>query len=142
MHEEIKGRPNSENACYHSVQSVFSSRLLSRNVNVKTDKTMMLPGVLYGCETLSLTLRELHRLRVFESRAVRRIFGPKWDEVTGKWRKLHSEELYNLHKFRNIIRQIELRRVRWVGRVTRMGEERKFQLLKDTNHSHYSKVRN
>jgi hypothetical protein len=73
-------------ACYHSVQSLFSSRLLARNVKVKTYKTIILPAVLYGCETWSLALIEENRLRVFENRFVRRIFGPKRGEVTGEWR--------------------------------------------------------
>jgi hypothetical protein len=90
MHEDIKSRPNSGNACYHSVQSLLSSRLLSRNVKVKIYKTIILPVVLCGCETWSFTLRKEHRLRVLENRVPRRIFGPKWDEVTGDWRKLHN----------------------------------------------------
>jgi hypothetical protein len=81
--EEIKSRLNSGNACYHSVQSLLSSRLLSRNVKVKIYKNIILPVVLYGCETWSLTLREELRLRVFENRVLRRIFGPKRDEVKG-----------------------------------------------------------
>jgi hypothetical protein len=84
MHEEIKSRLNSGNACYHSVQSLLSSSLLSRNLEVKTYKTIILPVVLYGCEIWPLTLREEHRLRVFENRVLRRIFGPKRDEVTGE----------------------------------------------------------
>jgi hypothetical protein len=83
----------------------LSSRLLSRNVKVKIYKTKILPVVLYGCETWSLTLREEHIMRVFENRVLRRIFGPKRDEVTGKWRKLHSEELHNLYSSPDIIRQ-------------------------------------
>jgi hypothetical protein len=71
---------------------VFSSRLLHRNVQVKIYKTIILPVVLYGCETWSLTLREEHRLRVFENRVLMRIFGSKRDEMTGEWRKLHNEE--------------------------------------------------
>jgi hypothetical protein len=125
IHEDIKRRLNSGNACYHSVQSLLSSRLLSRNVKVKIYKTIIIPVVLYGCETLSLTLREEHRLRVSENRVLRRIFGPKKDEVTGEWRKLHNEELHNLYLSTNIIRQIKSRRIRWVGHVARMGEERK-----------------
>jgi hypothetical protein len=74
IHEEIKSRLNSGNACYHSVQSLLSSRLLSRNVKVKIYKTIILPVILYGCETWSLTLREERRLRVFENRVLRRIF--------------------------------------------------------------------
>jgi hypothetical protein len=103
----------------------LSSRLLSRNVKVKIYKTIILPVVLYGCETLSLTLGEEHRLRVFENRGLRRIFGPKRDEVTGEWRKLHNEELHNLYSSPDIIRLVKSRRMRWVGHVARMGEERK-----------------
>jgi hypothetical protein len=77
-----------------------------------------------GEELGSLTLREEHRLRVFENRVLRRIFGPKRDEVTGEWRKLHSEELHILYSSPNM-RQIKLRRMRWVGHVARMEEERK-----------------
>jgi hypothetical protein len=84
MLEEIKRRLNSGNACYHSVQSLLSSRLLSRNVKFKIDKSMILPVLLYGCETWSVTLREGHRLRVFENRILRRIFGPKRDDITGE----------------------------------------------------------
>jgi hypothetical protein len=81
----------------------LSSRLLSRNVKVKIYKTIILPVVLYGCETWSLTLREEHKLRVFENRVLRRIFGPKRDEVTGERRKLHNEELHILYSSPNII---------------------------------------
>jgi hypothetical protein len=77
--------------------------------------------VLYGCETLSLTLREEHRLRVFENRVLRRIFGPKTDEVTGGWRKLHNEELHGLYSSPSIVRVIKVRRMRWTGHVARMG---------------------
>jgi hypothetical protein len=103
----------------------LSSRLLSRNVKVKIYKTIILPVVLYGCETWSLTLREEHRLRVFENMVPRRIFGPKRDEVTGEWRKLHNEELHNLYSSPDIIRQVKLRQMRWVAHVARMGEDRK-----------------
>jgi hypothetical protein len=99
----------------------LSSRLLSRNVKVKIYKTIILPVVLYGCETWSLTLREEHRLRVFENRVLRIIFGPKRDEVMGEWRKLHNEELHNLYPSPDIIRQVK--RMRWAGHVARMGEE-------------------
>jgi hypothetical protein len=80
---------------------------------------------LHGCETWSLTLREEDRLRVFENRVLRRIFGPKRDEVTGEWRKLHNEELHNLYSSPDIIRQVKSRQMRWAGHVARMGEERK-----------------
>jgi hypothetical protein len=82
MHEEIKRRLNLGNACYHSVQSLLFSRLLSRNLTVKIYKTTILPIVLYGCKTWSLTLREEHELRVSEKRVLRRIFGHKKDEIT------------------------------------------------------------
>jgi hypothetical protein len=80
--------------------------------------------VLYGCETWSLILREEHRLRVFENRALRRIFGPKRDEVTGGWRKLNEEEFHNLYSLPNIIRIIKSRTMRWAGHVARMEEPR------------------
>jgi hypothetical protein len=75
----------------------------------------------YGCETLSLTLREEHRLRVFENRVLRTIFGPKRDEVTGGWRKLHNEELQGLFSSPSSVRVIKARRMRWAGYVARMG---------------------
>jgi hypothetical protein len=87
-------------------------------------KSIILPVVLYGCETWSLTLREKHRLRVFENRVLRRIFGPKRDEVTGEWRKRHSVELHNLYISSNITRQIKSRRMRWARHVARIGEGR------------------
>jgi hypothetical protein len=80
---------------------------------------------LYRCETWYITLREEHRLRVFENRVLRRISGPKRDEVTGEWSKLHNEELHNLYSSPDIIRQVKSRRMRWAGHVARMGEERK-----------------
>jgi hypothetical protein len=103
----------------------LSSRLLSRNLKVKIYKTIILPVVLYGCETWSLTLRDENRLRVCENRVLRRIFVPKRNEVTGEWRKLHSEELHILYSSPDIIRQIKSMRMRWAGHVARMGEERK-----------------
>jgi hypothetical protein len=91
-------------------------------VKIKIYKTIILPVVLYGCETLSLTLREEHRLRVFENRVLRRIFGPKRDEVTGGCRKLHNKELHGLYSSPSIVRVIKARRMRWAGHVARMGE--------------------
>jgi hypothetical protein len=107
----------------------LSSRLLSRNVKDKIYKSIILPVVLYGCETWSLTLREEHRPRVFENRVLSRIFGPKRDEVAGEWRKLLNEELHNLYSSPDIIRQIKSRRVRWAGHVARMVGERKLYML-------------
>jgi hypothetical protein len=97
--------------------SVFSSAIKKCKIIYKT--TILLV-VLYGCETWSLILRWEHRLRVFESRVLR-IFGPKTDEVTGEWRKLHNEELCDLYSLPSIIRIIKLRRMRWMGHVAQMG---------------------
>jgi len=94
--EEIKSRLRSGNACYHSVQNLLSSRLLSKNLKNKIYRTIILPVVLYGCETWSLTLREERKLRVFENTVLGRIFGPRRDEVTGELRRLHNKELNDL----------------------------------------------
>ena len=82
----------------------------------------VLPVVLYGCETWSLTLREERKLRVFENMVLRKIFGPRRDEVTGEWRRLHNEELNDLYSSPNIVRVIKWRRMRWAGHMARMGE--------------------
>ena len=92
-----------------------------KNLKLKIYRTIILPAVLYGCETWSLTLREERRLRVFETKVFKGVFGPKRDEVTGKWRKLYNEELYSLP---NIVRVVKSRRMRWTGHVARMGEGR------------------
>ena len=84
--EEIKSRLRSGNACYH----FLSSRLLSKNLKIKIYRTIILPIVLYGCETWSLTLREERKLRVFENMMLRRISGPRRDEIMGEWRRLHN----------------------------------------------------
>ena len=88
IHEEIKSRLKSGNACFQSVQS--------KSLNIKIYRTIILPVILYGCGTWSRTLREECRLRVFENKVLRRIFGPKRVEVTGEWRRLHNKELYAL----------------------------------------------
>ncbi|KAJ4449913.1 hypothetical protein ANN_01320 [Periplaneta americana] len=98
--------------------------LLSKNLKVKIYKTVILPVVLYGCETWALTFREEQRLRVFENKVLRKIFGAKRDEVTGDWRKLHNAKLHALYSSPDIIRNIKSRRLRWAGHVTRMGESR------------------
>ena len=97
--EEIKSRLKLGNACSHSVKNLLSYSLLFKNLKIKIYRTIILPFVLCGCETWSLTLREDRRLRVFENRVLRRVFGPKSDEVTGEWRKLHNEELKDLYCF-------------------------------------------
>jgi hypothetical protein len=105
------------------VQNLLSFSLLSKNVKIKIYRTIILP-VLYGCESWSLTLREESRPRVFENKVLRRLFGPKRDEVTGEWRRLHNEELYALYSSPNMIRVTKSRRIRWAGHVACMGEKR------------------
>jgi hypothetical protein len=91
---------------------------------LKIYKTIILPVVLYECQTWSLTVREAHKLRVFENRVLRRIFGPKRDGVTGGWRKLHNVELHDLYSSPSIIRIINLGKMKWAGHVARMGAKR------------------
>jgi hypothetical protein len=98
--------------------------MLSKNTKIKIYRNIILPVALYGCETWSLTLREEYRLRVFENRVLRRIFGPKRDEVTGELRRLHNEELNDLYSSANYMRVIKSRRMRWAGHVARIGEGR------------------
>jgi hypothetical protein len=95
--EEIKKRLKSVNVCYRSVQNLLSSSLLSKNLNIKIYKTIILPLVVHGCETWSLTLREERKLRVYENMVLRRIFGPKRDDMTGEWRNIHNEEINDLY---------------------------------------------
>jgi hypothetical protein len=120
--EEIKRILNSGNDCYHSFQNFLSCRL-SKNLKIRIYKTIILPVVLYECDIWSLALREERRLRVFENRVLRKIFGPKRDEVTGEWRQVHNEELRGLYSPPNIIRIFKSRRVRSTGHVARMGEK-------------------
>jgi hypothetical protein len=101
----------------------------NKNIKLRIYKTIILSVVLCGCETWSLTLREEHRLRVFENKLLRRIFGLKRDEMTGGWRKLHNK-LHDLCSLPSIIRIIKLKRVRWAGYVVRMGKKRnRYRLL-------------
>jgi sorting nexin-29 len=124
IHEEIKSRLKSGNACYHSVQNLLSPRLLSNNKKIRVYRSIILPVFLYGCETWSVTLRKEQRLRVFENRVLRRIFGPKRGAATGDWRRLHNEELNDLYSSPNIIWVMKSKRMRWAGHVARMVEKR------------------
>jgi hypothetical protein len=106
------------------VQNLLSSTLLSKSVKIKIYRTIILPVVLCGCETWLLTLREECSLRVFNSRVLRRIYGPRRDEVTGEWRRLHDKELYAVCSSPNTIWVIKSGRLRWAGHVACMGERR------------------
>jgi hypothetical protein len=106
------------------MQNPLSSSLVSTNVKIKVYRNIILPVVLCGCETWSPTVREKRRLTVFENRVLGRIFGPKRDEVTGEWKRLHSKELYALYSSPNNIRVIKSRRQKRAGHVTRVGESR------------------
>jgi hypothetical protein len=121
IHDEIKSRLNSGNACYHSVLNLLSSPLILKKLKIKIYKTVILPVVLYGCETWCLTFREEQRLRVSENTVLRKIFGPKREE-DGSWRKLHNDELHSLYSSPNILRVIKARRMRWAGHVARIEE--------------------
>jgi hypothetical protein len=103
---------------------VLSSCLQSKNIKIRIYKTIILPVVLYGCETWSVTLRKEHGLRMFENEVLRRIFGLKRDEVMEGCRKLHNEKLHNLYSLPSIIRMIKSRRMRWAGHLARMGNKR------------------
>jgi hypothetical protein len=97
IQKEIKIKLKPENACHRLAQNLLSSSLLSKNIKIKINRTIILPAVLYRCETWSLTLRKERRLMVFENRVLRRIFGPKRDDGTRMWRKLHSVDLNELY---------------------------------------------
>jgi len=112
IQEEIESKLKSRNACNHSVQNLLSASLLSKNVKIMIYRTIILPVVLYGCESWSLTLREERRVRVFENMVLKRICGPKREKVTGEWRKLHNKERIDLYSSPKIIQVIKLRRMR------------------------------
>jgi hypothetical protein len=125
IYEEIKRRFNSGNSCYYSVQNILYSRLLSKNLKIRIYKIIVFSVIPFGRETWSVTVGEECRLKVFENTELRRIFGPKRDEVTGGWRKLHNEELRKLYSSPRIIRMAKSIRMRWttdhVARMRRRG---------------------
>jgi hypothetical protein len=96
IEEEIKSRLNWEEACYYPVQSILSSRLISKNIQMKICERTIIRVVLYGCETWSVTLREEYKLRMFDKRVLKRMFESKREEVEGSCRRLHNEEIQNL----------------------------------------------
>jgi len=98
--------------------------LLSKYLKIRINRSIILPVILYGCEIWSLTLREELRLRVYENRVLRRIFGPRKDEVMGEWRKLHNEALNDLYSSPHIVRMIKSRRMSWARNAAHMGEMR------------------
>ena len=106
------------------MQNLLSCRLLSKNLKIKIYSTIILPVVLYRCETWSLTLKVERKLRLFENMVLRRIFGPRMDVVTGEWRRLHNVNLNDLFSSPYIVRVIKSRRMRWAGHVASMGEKR------------------
>ena len=124
IQEEIKNILKVGNACYHLVQNLFSSSFLSEDIKIEIYRTIILRVVLYECDTWLLTLREEHRLRMFENRVLRRVFGPMRGEVTGKWGKVHNEELNSLYSSPNIIRVIKSRRMKWARHGALVGERR------------------
>jgi hypothetical protein len=123
IQEEIRSRLKSGNGYYHLEQSLLSFSLLSKNLRITIYRTIVLPLVLYGFQTWSLTWREERRQMVFENRVLRRIFGPKRDEVTDEWRKLHNEELNDVCSSPSIV-QVIISRMKWAVRVARMCERR------------------
>jgi len=122
--EASKGRLKTENTCNHSVQNHLSSSLLPKNITNKIYSTIILPVIFNGCETWLLTLREEHRLKMFENKVLRRICGLKRDEVREERRSLGNEEHNDLYSSLNITPAIKSRSMRWVGHVESVGKRR------------------
>jgi hypothetical protein len=112
IREKMKRILNSGSDCYNSFHNILLSRLLSKNIKIRVYKPRILSVVLHGYESWSLTLREEHRLRVFENWVLRRIFGPKRDEVSGWWRELPDKELHNMYSLPSVIRMLKSRRMK------------------------------
>jgi len=123
IQEEIKSRLKLGNACYHVVQNLLSSSLLSKDSKVKIYRIIILPVVVNGCETWPLTLKEERRTMFFENGAEENIW-PKRDEVTGDWRKLYNEELNGMYSSPTVFQVIKSRRNSWAGHVVHMVERR------------------
>ena len=111
-------------ACYHSVQNLLPSSLLYKNIKIKIYRAVILAVITQACGTWSLTMRDEHRLRVCDNRALRKISGPKRHEVKGEWRRLHNEKLYDRYSSTNIIRVTKSRKKRWAGHVARVEDRR------------------
>jgi len=120
----FNGRSKPGTAYYYTVWYPSSPHFLLRNIKIKINRTKILPIILFGFETLSLTLREEQRLMVFKKRALQKILGAKREEVTSDWSKLHNEDLHNFYTSPNSIQGINARRVSWAGHVICMKEKR------------------
>jgi hypothetical protein len=120
LQEEIKSKLKSGYVSYYSVQNLLSSSLLCKYIKIKVDRTIILLVVLYGCESWALTLREEGWLKLFRTRELRRLFGPKRDKKTRHLRKQHKEERNYLYCSTNIFRVKKWRKISLVGHVARM----------------------
>jgi hypothetical protein len=122
IQEKIKRKLNSGNTCCYSVKNLLFSHLVKKYKRIY--KTIIMFLVLHGCETSSLAIREEHILRVFESRVLRRIFGPRSYEVMRCWRNLHNKELCDLYSSSSIVKMMKLMRMRWVGHLAQTEDKR------------------
>ena len=122
IYEEIKGKLKLRNAGYHLEQNFFSSSSLYKNTNIKIERTIILLVLLFCCETWSVTLRMEQRLKFFENRMLRKIFGPETDEVNRDRRRSYKEESYDLYSSLNVIWVMKSRRMR-TGYIEHMGDK-------------------